>query len=142
MIADPTASLDLVPAPVFRLVALLIFGMGAFMIALHSLIVAASAQRANLPPTTRLRAPIAVARGTPRARAWAILWNVLGLIDLIVAPASALATGAAVATIYPIAIVPLFVGPPLAVLLHVFSLRNLLVSQPAARTAHREAFAA
>jgi hypothetical protein len=256
MIADPTASLDLVPAPVFRLVALLIFGMGAFMIALHSLIVAASAQRANLPPSTRLRAPIAVAgvlalwfalaitladaahfplandaprvlitlialvapiiagiavlfssrtlrainaatpshwlvwpqlyrvlggmflypflyygvlpggfawpagvgdmlvglfaplvalavaRGTPRARAWAILWNVLGLIDLIVAPASALATGAAVATIYPIAIVPLFVGPPLAVLLHVFSLRNLLVSQPAARTAHREAFAA
>lgn len=256
MIADPTASLDLIPTPVFRLVALLIFGTAAFLIALHSLIVAASAQRADLPPSTRARAPmavagvlalwfalaitladaahfplgadtprvlitllalvapiiagiaalfssrtlrvinaatpshwliwpqiyrvfggmflypflyygvlpggfawpagagdmlvglfaplvaLAVARGTPRARTWAILWNVLGLVDLILAPASALATGAAVAIIYPLALVPLFVGPPLAVLLHVFSLRNLLVTRPVARGAHREALAA
>jgi len=256
MIADPTATLALVPPAVFRLVALAIFGMGAFLIALHSLIVASSAQRAGLAPATRVRAPIAVAgalalwfalaitladaahfplgagaprvlitlaaliapilagiavlfssrtlrainaatpshwlvwpqvyrvlggmflypflyygvlpggfawpagvgdmliglfaplvalgvaRGTPRARTWAIVWNVLGLVDLIVAPASALATGAAVATIYPIALVPLFVGPPLAVLLHVFSLRNLLVNQQVTRAAHREALAA
>lgn len=250
MTADATANLPLVPPLVFRVVGLLVFGVSGFMIALHSLIIAAAAQRADVAPSTRARAPVAiagalalwfafaltiadtthfppltdasrlqitlvalitpivggiaalfasralrtinaatpshwliwpqtyrvlggmflypflyygvlpggfawpagvgdvlvglfapivalaVARGTPHARTWAILWNVLGLVDLVAAPASALATGAGVATIYPIALVPLFVGPPLAVLLHVFSLRNLLVSRPVSRSAH------
>ena len=75
----------------------------------------------------------AVARNAPNARRWAALWNVAGIADLVVAPAMALVTGADVATIYPLALVPLFVGPPLGVLVHVLSLRNLRVSGEARR---------
>lgn len=243
MAAHAIANLDLVPPLVFRITALLVFTASGFLIAPHSLIVAASAQRAQLAARTRLRAPLAVAgalaiwfaialtiadgahfplpagvprvsltlaalllpivlgiaslfgsrtlrainaatpspwliwpqvyrvaggmflypflyygvlpggfawpaglgdmltgalaplvgmmvaRDAPHARAWATLWNVLGLVDLVVAPVSALQSGAAVALIYPLALVPLFIGPPLAVLLHVFSLRNLWVAR-------------
>ena len=254
MSADAIANLSLVPPLAFRLTALFMFAASGFFIALHSLIVAASAQRAGLEPRTRLRAPLAVAaalaiwfglalivaddahfplspdvsrlgltvaallapivlgivalfssrtlrtinaatpsqwlilpqayrvagvmflypflyygvlpggfawpaglgdmlvgalapfvaravaRGTPRARTLAILWNVFGLVDLIVAPVSALWAGAAVAIIYPLALAPLFVGPPLAILLHVLSLRNLLVTRPLSRAAQHGQF--
>jgi hypothetical protein len=75
----------------------------------------------------------AVARKAPNARRWAVLWNVAGIADLIVAPTMALLTRANVATIYPLVLVPLFVGPPLAILVHVLSLRNLRVSGEARR---------
>jgi len=76
---------------------------------------------------------LALMRGTPRARTWAMLWNLFGIIDLIVAPASALLSGAQVGVIYPLPLVPLFLGPPLGILLHVFSLRNLWVNREGAR---------
>jgi hypothetical protein len=72
---------------------------------------------------------LAVARNAPNARRWAAIWNVAGIADLVVAPTMALVTGADVATIYPLALVPLFVGPPLGILVHVLSLRNLRVSR-------------
>jgi hypothetical protein len=244
---DPIATLDLVPPLVVRLTALLVFTLSGFMIAVHTLIVAGSAHRAELAPSTKVRAPFfvaaalamwlavaltiadgvhfplpsdtvrriltlaallvpivlgvaslfssralrainaatpshwliwpqvsrlaggiflfpflyyavlpgafawpagigdmltgaaapfvaaAFARGTPRARTWAILWNLFGILDLIVAQVTALRTGAAVAIVYPLALVPLFLGPPLATLLHVFSLRNLWVTRAASR---------
>ena len=61
MTADATANLPLVPPLVFRVVGLLVFGVSGFMIALHSLIIAAAAQRADVAPSTRARAPIAIA---------------------------------------------------------------------------------
>ena len=69
----------------------------------------------------------AVARRRPRALAWATAWNLFGIADLIVAPTAALVSGAGVINHYPLALVPLFVGPPLGILTHVCSLRNLAI---------------
>jgi len=74
----------------------------------------------------------AVARGGPQAAKWAVAWNVFGIVDLIVAPAAAIAWHVNLLGYAPLAILPLFLGPPLGILVHVFSLRNLAVnSHPA-----------
>ncbi len=67
----------------------------------------------------------ALARRRPGALAWATAWNVFGIVDLVVAPAAAVLSGAQVATLYPLALVPLFIGPPLGILTHIWSLRSL-----------------
>jgi hypothetical protein len=54
-----------------------------------------------------------------------------GTFDLIVAPTTALFFQARVLNIYPLALVPLFLGPPLGILTHVLSLRNLAVARTA-----------
>jgi hypothetical protein len=79
---------------------------------------------------TGIFAPIValmVAQNRPHALKWAIAWNLFGTLDLIDATATALAFQAPVLSIYPIALVPLFLGPPLGILTHVLSLRNLAV---------------
>lgn len=92
---------------------------------------------------TGLLAPVvgaALARRGPRARAWAVAWNLFGIADLIVAPAAALLSGARLIAIYPVALVPLFLGPPLGILTHVLSLRNLAAHarrEPGAKALHR-----
>ncbi|HET6437945.1 MAG TPA: hypothetical protein VFG59_07785 [Anaeromyxobacter sp.] len=67
----------------------------------------------------------ALARRRPGARGWAIAWNVFGILDLIVAPTAAILSSTDVTTQYPLALIPLFVGPPVGILTHVCSLRNL-----------------
>jgi hypothetical protein len=77
---------------------------------------------------TGLAAPFVgsiVARRRPGALAWATAWNLFGIADLIVAPAVAIVSGAQLIGLYPLALVPLFVGPPLGILTHIYSLRNL-----------------
>jgi hypothetical protein len=77
---------------------------------------------------TGLAAPFvgsAVARRRPGALAWATAWNLFGIVDLIVAPTAAVISRAQVIGLYPIALVALFVGPPLGILTHIYSLRNL-----------------
>jgi hypothetical protein len=69
-----------------------------------------------------------VARGAPRARLWATAWNLFGILDLIVAPATALASQSNLFAVYPLVLVPLFLGPPLGILTHVYSLRSLAVA--------------
>jgi hypothetical protein len=66
-----------------------------------------------------------VARNQPHAFKWAVAWNIFGTLDLIVAPATALFFQARVLNIYPLALVPLFLGPPIGILTHIYSLRNL-----------------
>ena len=82
---------------------------------------------------------LALARGLPGAGALAVSWNVLGLLDLVVA--TGMATGllapllapelgtrvpaAAAMGVFPMVLVPLF-GVPVAVLLHVVALWRLL----------------
>jgi hypothetical protein len=66
-----------------------------------------------------------VARRDPHAMTWAVAWNAFGILDLLVAPASAVLSGAPALTLYPLSLVPLFIGPPLGILTHVLSLRNL-----------------
>jgi len=70
-----------------------------------------------------------VARSRPNAVKWAVVWNLFGTLDLIDATATALAFQAPVLGIYPIALVPLFLGPPLGILTHILSLRNLWVTR-------------
>jgi hypothetical protein len=80
---------------------------------------------------TGIFAPIValmVAQNRPHALKWAVAWNLFGILDLIVAPATALFFQARVLGIYPLALVPLFLGPPLGILTHVLSLRNLAVT--------------
>jgi hypothetical protein len=59
------------------------------------------------------------------------MWNLFGILDLVVAPATALVFQARVLNIYPLALVPLFLAPPLGILTHVLSLRNLAGTRPA-----------
>jgi hypothetical protein len=84
---------------------------------------------------TGIFAPIValmVARNRPNALKWAVAWNLFGTLDLIDAIATALIFRAPVLGIYPIALVPLFLGPPLGILTHILSLRNLAVTRSAA----------
>jgi hypothetical protein len=84
---------------------------------------------------TGMFAPIVasmVAQKRPHALKWAVAWNLFGILDLIVAPATALIFQARVLNIYPLALVPLFLGPPLGILTHILSLRNLAVTRTAA----------
>jgi hypothetical protein len=53
-----------------------------------------------------------------------IVWNVFGIADLIAAPAAAVIFGNKGLNLYPLLLVPLFIGPPFSMLLHVASLRN------------------
>jgi hypothetical protein len=83
---------------------------------------------------TGIFAPIValmIARNRPNALKWAVAWNLFGTLDLIDATATALAFHAPVLSIYPIALVPLFLGPPLGILTHALSLRNLAVTRSA-----------
>ena len=73
-----------------------------------------------------------VAQNRPHALKWAVAWNLFGTLDLIVAPATALIFQARVLAIYPLALVPLFLGPPLGILTHILSFRNLALTRTAA----------
>lgn len=74
----------------------------------------------------------AVLRQKPHAMKWATAWNLFGVLDLIVAPAAAALSHAQVIGLYPLSLVPLFIGPPLGILTHVYSLRNLAVRSSSA----------
>jgi len=71
----------------------------------------------------------ALAAGRPSAQRWAVAWNVFGILVTVVAPSAALLPHAQIISIYPLTVVALFLGPPLAVLTHVLSLRNLAVAR-------------
>lgn len=61
----------------------------------------------------------------PGYQAAAIIWNIAGIADLVLAPISALVAGFQGITSYPLVVVPLFLGPPLGIFMHAASLRNL-----------------
>jgi VIT1/CCC1 family predicted Fe2+/Mn2+ transporter len=73
----------------------------------------------------------AVAERRRHAIAWAVAWNAFGVLDLIVAPTAAVMSGAQVIGLYPLSLVALFIGPPLGILTHVYSLRNLATASAA-----------
>jgi hypothetical protein len=68
---------------------------------------------------------LAVARRRPHAIMWATAWNLFGILDLLVAPVMGYLARTQVINMYPLALVPLFVGPPMGILAHVYSIRNL-----------------
>src|SRR5262249_45829443 len=73
-------------------------------------------------------AALAVARGRPHAITWATAWNLFGILDLLVAPVAAVLSNARLIGLYALSLVPLFIGPPMGILVHVYSIRNLRVS--------------
>lgn len=70
-----------------------------------------------------------VLRNTRGAYGIAIAWNIFGILDLLVAPMSAIFSGAQILRMFPLSLVPLFVGPPLGTLTHIYSLRNLAANR-------------
>src|SRR5215831_5812518 len=68
---------------------------------------------------------LAVARRWRHAVMWATAWNLFGILDLLAAPVAAFLSRASVINLYPLTLVPLFVGPPMGILAHVYSIRNL-----------------
>lgn len=83
---------------------------------------------------TGLTAPfvaLALAQNRPGAYRLAVAWNWFGLLDLVVAPAAAVITGTQIAAIYPLGLIPIFLGPPLGILTHIYSLRNLAANRAA-----------
>lgn len=71
----------------------------------------------------------AVAQRRRGAFGWAVAWNVFGILDLIVAPVAAVLSQAEILDVYPLVLVPLFIGPPLGILTHVVSLGNLFAAR-------------
>ena len=78
---------------------------------------------------------LAVARERPGARAWAVAWNWFGVLDLVVAVTAAVLTQTTNIGRFPLVIVPLFLGPPLGILTHLYSLRNLAATRGTGRAA-------
>jgi hypothetical protein len=81
---------------------------------------------------TGLFAPLvawSVLRNRRGSRATAVAWNIFGILDLLVAPMAAIFSGARILEMFPLSLVPLFVGPPLGILTHIYSLRNLTVNR-------------
>ena len=86
-----------------------------------------------------LALPVAwlVLRGGERHKRLFVAWTAFGILDLIVAPASAAVFGfetAAVSTAgtepqFPITTIPLFFGPPFGILIHIITLRNFWLRQ-------------
>ncbi len=83
---------------------------------------------------TGLAAPFvawAVGRNRPGAHTWAVAWNWFGLLDLVVAPIAAVLSHSTNIARFPLVVVPLFLGPPLGILTHIYSLRNLRANRTA-----------
>lgn len=53
-----------------------------------------------------------------------VLWTLFGIGDLIVAPASAFVYGGDGLETFPVSFVPLFLGPPFGILIHIMTARN------------------
>ena len=72
-----------------------------------------------------LAIPVAmmVKNGTRYSHLAFALWTLIGIGDLILAPASAAMYGAKQLTNFPINLIPLFLGPPFGILLHLITVR-------------------
>ena len=57
------------------------------------------------------------------------MWNYFGILDLVVATMTAVLSHSTNVGRFPIVIVPLFLGPPLGILTHIYSLRNLSLTR-------------
>jgi hypothetical protein len=89
---------------------------------------------------TGLAAPLvawAVARRRPGSHGLAVAWNWFGMADLVVAPAAAVLAQSTNVGRFPLVVVPLFLGPPLGILTHIYSLRNLRLHRNAGVSASR-----
>ncbi len=73
-----------------------------------------------------------VLRGGERYKWLFVAWTAFGILDLIVAPASAAIFNfetAGYVPMFPITLIPLFFGPPFGILIHIITLRNFWLRQ-------------
>ncbi len=83
--------------------------------------------------TGMLAIPVALA-ASARIRLWPVLvvaWCLIGTGDLILAPLTAVLYGGPGVDDYPMNVIPIFLGPPLGILLHAWTLRALWLQQDA-----------
>jgi hypothetical protein len=84
-----------------------------------------------------LAIPVALA-AQARIRRWPLLvvaWCLIGAGDLILAPLTAVLYGGPRVDDFPMNVIPVFLGPPLGILLHVVTLRALWLQRKLADTA-------
>lgn len=67
----------------------------------------------------------AIEERRPGAYSGAVLWNLFGILDLVVATATAIHSKSQILAMYPVSLIPLFLGPPMGIMTHVLSLRSL-----------------
>ena len=87
--------------------------------------------------TGMLAVPVALA-ATARVRFWPLLvvaWCLIGTGDLILAPLTAVLYGGPGVDDFPMNVIPIFLGPPLGILLHALTLRALWLQRDASGTA-------
>jgi len=53
-----------------------------------------------------------------------LVWSIFGIIDLIGAPVSALVHGPQQLVTFPLCLIPIFLGPPFGLVLHIITLRS------------------
>ena len=71
-----------------------------------------------------------VYRRLPGAFAAVLVWTVIGVGDLILAPISAALYGTERLVEFPLSIIPLFLGPPFGIILHIVTLRAAWLQRP------------
>lgn len=64
-------------------------------------------------------------KSSPFSSIAVVVWSLIGIGDLILAPASAIIFGAQDLTLFPLSLIPLLVGPPFGIVLHLITLRAL-----------------
>jgi hypothetical protein len=60
-----------------------------------------------------------------------VAWNWFGILDLVAAPVAAVVAQSTNIGRFPLVVIPLFLGPPLGILTHLYSLRNLKAQRAA-----------
>ena len=87
--------------------------------------------------TGMLAIPVALAAAA-RIRHWPLLvvaWCLIGTGDLILAPLTAVLYGGPGVDDFPMNVIPIYLGPPLGILLHMVTLRALWLQRDAAHAA-------
>ncbi len=84
--------------------------------------------------TGMLAIPVALAAHArlPFWRTVVVVWCFIGAGDLVLAPATAVLYGGPGVDDFPINVIPIFLGPPLGILLHAVTLRALWLQRGAA----------
>lgn len=126
LIADPELRSSLIAVQTYRVFG----GVALFLLALHALPPLFAIPAGTGDVLTGLTA-IWAARSLRAGRIGrAVAWNLFGLLDLVVAVTTGVASGSGALAAFPLVMIPTF-GVPLSILLHAASLRSLAAARPA-----------
>lgn len=124
-ILSVTASKNLILLQLYRLVGI-IFLIAHFKFGLLSLgFILAAAVGDIITGLLAIVLGFIIPVSNSKWRSMAVIFNFIGIGDLVIAPFAGLYFGAEGIISYPLYIVPLFLGPPLGIVIHILSLKNL-----------------